>query len=252
MKREHFFIVGAQRSSTTFLYNLLDQHPSIQMARPVQPEPKFFLDDDMFSCGLDFYEHHFFNADRGVSIWGEKSTSYIESETAAMRIHECYPGARLVFVLRDPIDRAMSNYRFSVDNGFETLPMWDAFFPERPRQFDPKSVSASPYAYLARGHYINFIRLYERCCPASPIKIILQEALIKDIGVVRDLYRFLGVDSNFTPGRFEIKVNESKSLQSGGLTGKQFKSLRQLFAVSIEQLAAHCNLDLSEWPSVRV
>jgi len=41
--KEHFFVVGAQRSGTTYLYNVLDEHPQIFMAKPVRPEPKFFF-----------------------------------------------------------------------------------------------------------------------------------------------------------------------------------------------------------------
>ena len=52
----HFFIVGAQRCGTTYLYNLLDEHPEIEMAKPVKPEPKFFMKDDLFEKGLDFYK----------------------------------------------------------------------------------------------------------------------------------------------------------------------------------------------------
>ena len=57
---DHFVIVGAQRSGTTYLYGLLDEHPEIEMARPVRPEPKFFLDYERYALGRDAYEAQLF------------------------------------------------------------------------------------------------------------------------------------------------------------------------------------------------
>src|SRR5712691_8572726 len=108
---DHFVIVGAQRCGTTYLYRLLDEHPEIEMAKPLRPEPKFFLDDDRFPLGLSYYESQFFS-EAGPRVRGEKSTSYIESDVAAQRIKATLPGAPMVAVLRDPVERAISNYRF--------------------------------------------------------------------------------------------------------------------------------------------
>ena len=57
---EHFFIIGAQRSGTTYLYHLLDEHPEICMARPLRPEPKFFLKNELYARGLEYYETCYF------------------------------------------------------------------------------------------------------------------------------------------------------------------------------------------------
>ena len=62
----HFFIAGAQRSGTTYLYRLLDEHPEIEMAKPERPEPKFFLLDELHARGLKFYENHFFPNDSPI------------------------------------------------------------------------------------------------------------------------------------------------------------------------------------------
>ncbi len=83
---EHFFIVGAQRSGTTYLYRTLDEHPEIEMAKPVRPEPKFFLQGDLSAYTHDDYLGLFFGNKAGAKLRGEKSTSYIESEHAARQI----------------------------------------------------------------------------------------------------------------------------------------------------------------------
>src|SRR5262245_47433435 len=149
----HFFIVGAQRCGTTYLCHLMDEHPAIEMAKPFRPEPKYFLRDVSLQDDLTRYESTFFGRKPGARLRGEKSTSYMESRAAAERLAAWFPQAKIVFVLRDPIDRAMSHYWFSVQNGLETLPMAEAFRREEERRdnFDPARLSVSPFAYLSRG-----------------------------------------------------------------------------------------------------
>ena len=126
---EHFFIAGAQRSATTYLYRMLEQHPDITLAQPVRPEPKYFIRDG-FSGDLEAYHREFFDQ-AGTPWFGEKSTSYIEHPVAAERIARCLPDAVIFFMLRDPVERALSNYRFSVMNGLESLPLAQALDASR-------------------------------------------------------------------------------------------------------------------------
>src|SRR5580704_17324805 len=93
----HFIIGGAPRSGTTWLYQLLDRHPQIYMAKPVKPEPKFFLRDDLYEKGLTHYSQTWFSAAPKGRILGEKTTNYLESALAARRIAESLPETKLVF-----------------------------------------------------------------------------------------------------------------------------------------------------------
>ena len=243
---EHFFVVGAQRSGTTYLYRILDEHPQIEMAKPVRPEPKFFYIDSLFEKGLDFYENHFFG-NAGTQLKGEKSTSYIESEKAARRIASCYPQAKILVILREPIERAISNYWFSVNNGWETLPLEEAFRAEDNRRFDYNSekISVSPYAYLQRGCYINYLLMYESYFPVENIKVMLYEQLVGSAVCIRDLYAFLGV-SEFTPSVLHTPVN-SGNKPGTSLSPKLQQYLVDYFAEPNARLAEHLNLSLKEW-----
>src|SRR3954470_9181704 len=158
---DHFVIVGAQRSGTTYLYGLLDEHPEIEMAKPLRPEPKFFLDYDRYSLGLDAYDAQLFS-DAGARVRGEKSTSYIESEVAARRLAAMLPAAPVIVVVRDPVRRALSNYRFSVQHGAEGLAPADAFEQAvaGDRPWDPARFSVSPFEYLARGRYVEYLERF--------------------------------------------------------------------------------------------
>src|SRR5680860_30087 len=106
------FIVGAQRSGTTFLFQQLNQHPEVCMAKPVRPEPKFFIREELYNKGLEFYRSTYY-AEAGNKVCIEKSTSYIEYELAAQRISQAFHHAKIIFILRNPVERAISNYRFS-------------------------------------------------------------------------------------------------------------------------------------------
>lgn len=246
---KHFFVVGAQRSGTTFLYHLLDGHPEIEMAQPVRPEPKFFLIDRLYEKGLDTYYQQFF-ADRGAGwLLGEKSTSYIESEKAARRIVEHFPDARIIMSLRNPVERAISNYWFSFNNGLETLPLEEAIYreDERREDYDHERISASPYAYMQRGRYIDYIQMYQRHVPRENIKVLIYEQLVQDDDAMRDLWAFLGVAADYRPPpehRERVNAAEKKPTE---LSDALRQYMRDYFADSNQRLASYLNLDLSQW-----
>lgn len=212
-ERGQLFIVGAQRSGSTYLYQLLDSHPEIFMAKPIRPEPKFFLDEAKVIKGREYYEASYF---RDVSeehrLLGEKSTSYIEFQTVAKRIREYYPFAKILMILRNPVDRAFSNYRFSVKHGVEGLSFSEALIAEEGRVQDGSySCSVNPFAYRQRGHYIHYINNYLEFFPLAQIKVIIFEELVGSLDGIAELYRWLGVDEYFVPSDYKSKVNEGES-----------------------------------------
>src|SRR6266550_685043 len=101
-----FIIAGAPRSGTTWLYELLDRHPDVHMAKPLKPEPKFFLRDDEYAKGLEYYSTKWFEGVEPSKIAGEKSTDYLESSAAAARIAKNLSDVKLIFLLREPVSRA--------------------------------------------------------------------------------------------------------------------------------------------------
>ena len=206
---DHFVIAGAQRCGTTYLYRLLDEHPEIEMAKPLRPEPKFFLDDDRYPLGLPYYESQYFS-EAGTRLRGEKSTSYIESTIAAQRIKDTLPGATVIVVLRDPVRRAVSNYRFSVQHGVEDLSMTEALRAPA-REWDHDRFSVSPFDYLARGRYVEYLERLTRYIAAEQVRVLVFEELVSDSTVIAGLYEQLGVDATFRPAALGTTVNPSES-----------------------------------------
>lgn len=251
MEGEHFFIVGAQRSGTTYLYQLCAEHPQIEMAQPIKPEPKFFLNDAEFQLGLEYYQGKYFKEKKGALIFGEKSTSYIEVEQAAERISRSFPSARIVFILRDPVERAVSNYWFSVKNGFETLPIEEAFYKEDQRwqDYDPNKVSVSPYAYLRRGRYMDYIEMYQKYFPPNQIHVVIQEQITRSTPPLRDLYSFLGVEPSYHPEALYRVINANEVKRPKTLEPDLEKYLQSYFSDATAALARYLKMPLSEWKS---
>ena len=208
------FIIGAQRSGSTYLYHLLNSHPCILMNKPINPEPKFFLEKYKFQRGKNFYEEKYF-PDRNlenIKYIGEKSTSYIESKDAAIRIKNFYPDARILVILRDPVNRALSNYKFSVENGLENLSFSDALSKEdiRIKKLETPT-SVSPYAYKARGMYINYIREYEAQFSRDKIYVLIFEELLTGNVEEEKLAIWLDLEPKFIAPIGSDKINSSKS-----------------------------------------
>lgn len=250
---EHFFVIGAQRSGTTYLYHALDRHPEIQMARPVRPEPKFFLDEAQHSGGVVEYVRRYFDPD-GPAVRGEKSTSYIESAAAAERIAAAFPGAGIIAVLRDPVDRAVSNYRLTRASGLESRSLDEALgtadreLTSRDGWYEVGGVriSTSPFAYRGRGLYADHLAAWAR--RFERLRVLLFEDLVASPQPLRSVYRFLGVDDGFEPGALEDGIYPGPA-DHEPLSAAVAAELRALYAGPNARLAATYGLDLSPWSS---
>ena len=245
---DRFIIAGAQRSGTTFLYEALDAHPGIAMARPMRPEPKFFLQERGPEDVAEYDRLHFSHAPSDA-VRGEKSTTYLESPIAARSIANALPDARLVFVLRDPVERAISNVAFSARNGFETQPLETALSRELDgalAQPADTNVSASPFAYLARGRYADLLEPYFARFPARNIRVVVSETLWRDRSALAALTEWLGAD----PARLGPRAGAVNTADRDGL-GEISPALRarldDYFAASNARLEDAHGLDLSDW-----
>jgi len=247
---QHFFLVGAQRSGTTYLYHALNEHPDIEMAVPIKPEPKFFLAPDSLALGVGHYEATFFRGKPGARVRGEKSTTYIESEAAAGRIAAAFPDSRILISLRNPVNRAISNYWFSVNNGKEDLPLEEALWKEEERreQYDKTQISASPYAYLKRGLYLDYIRAYERHFPPERIIIVIFERLMAaPQAALPELYAALGAAPDFFPPSANRQINDSEHTSEQPLSPALQAYLKEYFADANARLAEHLAMDLAAY-----
>ncbi|MFW5795459.1 MAG: sulfotransferase family protein [Bacillota bacterium] len=209
--KKRFFIVGAQRSGTTYLYKLLDSHPEIYMAKPMRPEPKFFCTDKNFKKGKNYYLYKF-DFSKKHQIFGEKSTSYMTHKETPKRIYNIFPNSKLIFLLRNPIKRAVSNYWFSVNNNLETKSFEYAIKneEERIKNIKMKDFVNHPFAYKKRGAYIKYINNYLKFFSKEEILILKSENLFWNKEYYKKVYNFLKVNKSVRPNLLGEKTNNSK------------------------------------------
>ena len=207
MNKKHFFIVGAQRSGTTYLYTILDEHPEICMAKPIKPEPKYFLQKQININ--DYYKKYYKDCKKTTKVFGEKSTSYYESRQVAQRLANTFPMAKIIFILANPIHRAISNYKFSYENGLETRSLENALLSNDINI--NYTTSVNPFAYKERGKYHKYLEYYYEFFPKENIKILIKENFIGNQLEIKELYNFLEVESNFIPKHKNDKINQTKT-----------------------------------------
>ncbi|MET0911924.1 MAG: sulfotransferase [Acidimicrobiales bacterium] len=189
------FIVGAQRCGTTSVATALERHPQVVLAQPRRPEPKFFLRPGADADVNAYLARHFPDVGPDIRLRCEKSTSYLESDVACAQIGVAFPDARILVVLRDPVERALSHYRFSREQGVEDWPVEAALDPEaETRPWDTDAISVSPYRYLSRGRYVDDLRRWLETFGREAVQVIILEDLIAEPERFADVEAALGLD----------------------------------------------------------
>jgi len=167
------------------------------MAKPVKPEPKFFLVDELFAHGIAYYADRWFAEVPPGRVAGEKSTDYLESAAAAERIARALPLVRLVFILREPVARAYSNYLWSRMNGLEheDFPTALRLESERERSLPDRLKYARPFSYFSRGLYADLLRPYFDRFPRERVLVLRFEDIISAPAAIgARVQRFISVD----------------------------------------------------------
>ncbi len=188
-----FLIGGAQKSGTTTLHRLLERHPQIFL--PPRPQELDFFDrEESYARGLDWYRAHFATATERHRALGQTSTHYLYESEAAARIARDLPAAKLIFILRDPTERAWSHYWHTVKYGLETADFAAALARE-PRRRLHGADERRYFSYLDRGFYARQLEPYLERFPRPRILVLLTEELAGEPGAIVDrCCDFLGVE----------------------------------------------------------
>ncbi|MGN6608373.1 MAG: sulfotransferase family protein [Jatrophihabitans sp.] len=202
-----FFVIGAPKAGSTAIHAALVQHPDLFLSRP--KEPKYFLLDDRAPRRADHrgpgdahsarewiwrrerYEALFAAAPAGT-LKGESTPFYLWDRAAHRRLAATVPGAKLIAVIRDPVDRAYSNWTHLRSDGLE--PVSDF---RRACELEPDRVAqgwAPFWRYLELGRYGEQLEHLFRCFPREQVHVVRYRELIDDeAATLRAVTDFLGV-----------------------------------------------------------
>jgi hypothetical protein len=245
-----FIIAGAPRSGTTWLYVLARRHPQLAMAEPMMPEPKFFLVDELWQRGVNYYSKKWFDSLPSGQVLGEKSTNYLESPEAAERIYRALPRVKLIFLLRNPVDRAYSNYLWSRQNGLETETFERALALEEQRERDlvPQLRYARPHAYFSRGLYAEHLAKFFARFPRAQMLVLRHEDMAaRPDSVAADFHRFLGVPELPKTALALGRINAAETGRREPLSSSLRRWLAKQYRAANANLATLLGPDFELW-----
>lgn len=190
-----FIVVGGMKCGTTSLYRYLRLHPEIGM--PAEKELAFFVDAWNWDRGRSWYRRQF---DPQARIRGEASPQYTcfpKYRRVPERMHALVPEAKLIYVVRDPVDRLLSHYRHNAALGGEPYPLAEAIhLPER--------------SYLAQSRYHFQLQQYLRYYDREAFLIVDQRDLRhRRRETLREVFAFVGADPHRWDVRFRFEWHRS-------------------------------------------
>ena len=232
-----FVVAGAIKGGTTAFDYFLALHPDICTA--TQKETHFFVRDVFFRGGPPKYEwlEFSFQHHRGERALGESTPEYMYFSEAGERMHAYNPDLKLILLLRDPADRAYSQYRMAVARGLERRP-FDLALRE-----DLALDGGREGTYTAGGFYLPCIRgLLERFPRRQLLFLRSEDLRDHHLQTLRTAYAFLGVDPEFAP--------EQRMLLTGPgppLPAADRRRLVDLYEDEVRALEEFLGWELAAW-----
>lgn len=232
----NFLVLGAQRSGTTSFYSCLAEHPQIRWAS--RKAIHYF---DLHSKrSVRWYRSHFpFHStlEKAKGVTGEASTMYLFHPLVPRRIHRLLPSIKLIALLRNPVQRAISHYFHEVSLGVERRPVREALehedeLMEREMKKIQKnqncnSMAFRSFSYRSRGVYIDQIKRYLNWFREDQLLLLPSECFFSNPEtVMKRAYQFLGIDPGYTPTNI---MPSNVGVQSSEIPKSVYEGLSQFF-----------------------
>jgi len=283
MRDPNFLVIGAQKCGTTWLSEMLRQHPDVYT--PGRKELHFFDRRENYERGIEWYRTHFGGATTERAI-GECTPNYLWVQEACPTsipgldlpvkrydeinaeiprlVHEAYPDLRLIVVLRNPVDRAVSSFRHHI----------------RMRRLPPRSnilEVGGELGILGMGFYTHQLLAWEKFYPRERFLVLIYEQDVRREpgSALRRTFEHIGVDPDFTPARTDTRFNARSSdafmfaryysprlaraafsvlpilnrlgIRGMGVSGAERRALSEVFAEETYLLERHLGRSLPEW-----
>jgi hypothetical protein len=189
-KLPNLIIIGAMKCATTSLHYYLSLHPDISMSRV--KELRYFVKEHNWHRGIEWYKSHFTD---GISIRGEASpayTKYPHFKDIAARMYATVPEAKLIYIVRDPINRILSHYMHYFTIGYDKRTLTDVL-----QELDDNNI------YVALSKYYMQLEQYLAYYPKQHIFILTTEELYTHrVETLQKVFKFLGVSPSFNSAKF--------------------------------------------------
>ncbi|UJA21716.1 sulfotransferase [Thermoleophilia bacterium SCSIO 60948] len=198
----NLIVIGGLKCGTTSVHHYLNLHPEIAMSRP--KELNFFVEELNGDLGIDWYREHF---DPAAAVRGETSPHYTNlprfDGVAGRMASALGDDVRLIYMVRDPIDRILSHYVHNVGGGYESRPIEQA-------------LAAPGCSYVERSRYATQLDPYLERFGSERVRVITQDELRdRRAETMRGAFGFLGVDPDFSSEQFDREW-ERGTAKSGG------------------------------------
>jgi Sulfotransferase domain len=231
----NLLVIGAPKCGTTSLHRYLDAHPEIAMS--AEKELNFFVPELNGGRGLDWYERQF---DASAPVRGESSPAYASHPFYAgvpQRIHAVIPDVRLVYLVRDPIERIVSHYRLIEPD---------------PRLHSLEEAIADPFhgpRMLGVSRYAAQLEQYLRFFPSEQILVVDADRLRDRRGeTLAQVFRFLGVDPHFRSAELDRLHNVSRKRGRRIIVTPEVRErLAEELSPDVERLRAHTGDRFAGW-----
>lgn len=265
MTLPNFVVIGASRSGTTSLYHHLTQHPQVYVTPVLEPRFFAFEGSSLNFCGpgdellkkrivtkLEDYLALFKGVTQETAI-GEISPAYLSSTSAPSRIYHYIPHAKIIAVLRNPVERAISSFRLERLEGFEPLiDLAEALEQEETRMRNNWSYV---WQYKGRGLYYMHLKRYFDIFPRNQIKVFLYEDWRNGgVELIKSVLQFLQVDETVGIPYSAVRHNSTDTFRfnSRGLERPEVSlelkaKLTEEYREEIEKLGELIDRDLSLW-----
>jgi len=220
-----FLGIGPYKTATTWMHTYLEKHPDILL--PVKKEINYFSFN--YDNGWDWYLSHYHNQPQDIKCVGDISPSYFSHDQAPQRIAKMLPGAKLIIILRNPVDRAYSHYCMDLRLGKAS-----------------DDIESEIFQFIEDGLYFKHISRYLSFIPRSRLCVVLFDDLKKNPATfLKNLYESLGVDSGFHPPSLQSRVYAKKTLPK--FTSTYQKSYRTFRDAQRQKSNPIIPVKLKEW-----
>jgi hypothetical protein len=207
-----FIGIGVEKAATYWIADCLREHPEVCFSD--KKELAFFNEFDQhfltvrnprYSRGIEWYKKHFKDCEKG-KIKGEFTPTYLYSEETAKRIKKYFPEAKLILCLRNPVDRAFSQYLHDRSTGVI-------------KNISFEEALAASDSYIEKGKYYKYLRLYLKHFKKNQILVLLTDDIKKDPKkTIKKIYKFVGIKkADFIPPSLLAKPNGASSATSSKL-----------------------------------